>query len=418
VNVPPPLDLAALRALFPALARRQDGVPVIHADAPGGTQVPRAVIRAMGEYLETSNANFGGVFASSRETNVMVAEARAAVANLLNAERPEEIVFGQNMTSLTFAMSRALARTWQPGDEIVVTALDHDANVAPWLVAAEERGAVVRTLPAAPGALGLDPAALEALLTPRTRLVALTHASNAVGTIVALAPLIAAAHRAGALAYVDAVHYAPHGVIDVRALDCDFLACSAYKFSGPHLGILYGRKALLESLAAYKVRTSSPLPPGKWETGTQNTEAIAGLGACLAYFGALGAYADPDPFSRAALAAGLRRVAAHEAGLSRCFLAGIAAIPGAQVSGIADPARAAERTPTFGLTLAGRAPRAVTEHLAARGIFAWDGHFYAKGLVEQLGLADRGGLVRIGFAHYHAVDEVERVLAALAETPR
>ncbi len=409
------LDPRHLRARFPALARLHDGRPVVYADAPGGTQVPRAVATAMTEYLATANANFGGVFATSRETGSMTARVRAGVAHLLGAASGDEIVFGQNMTSLTFAMSRALARTWQAGDEVIVTTLDHDANVAPWLLAAEERGAVVRTLACAAPDLSLPLDGLTALLGPRTRLVALGHASNAVGTIVDLAPLIAAAHRAGALVYVDAVHYAPHGVIDARALDCDFLACSAYKFCGPHLGVLYGRRALLESLTAYKVRPSSPHPPGKWETGTQNTEAIAGLGACLEHFGGLGAEVSPDPFSRAALTAGMLRIVAHEATLSRCFLAGLAAIPGARLYGIVDPARVVARTPTFGFTLAGRTPRQVSEHLAARGIFIWDGHFYAKGVIDQLGLAESGGLIRIGFAHYTTVEEVERVVAAVGE---
>ncbi len=410
-----PLDPHRLRADFPSLARLHDGRPVIYADAPGGTQVPRAVTAAMTAYLETSNANFGGIFATSRETGELTAQARAGVMHLINATSAQEIVFGQNMTSLTFAMSRALARTWQPGDEIIVTTLDHDANVAPWLLAAEERGAIVRTLGCAPHDLSLPLDGLTALLGPRTRLVALGHASNAVGTIVDLAPLIAAAHRAGALVYVDAVHYAPHGVIDVQALDCDFLACSAYKFCGPHLGMLYGRQALLESLTAYKVRPSSALPPGKWETGTQNTEAIAGLRACLAYFGGLGAEAAPDPLARAALVAGMRRIVAHEAMLSQRFLAGLATIPGARLYGIADQDRIGARTPTFGFILAGCTPRQVSERLAARGIFVWDGHFYAKGVIDQLGLADQGGLIRIGFAHYNTLDEVDRVVAVVGD---
>lgn len=411
----PSLDPLRLRGSFPSLARLHDGQPVIYADAPGGTQVPRVVTAAMTAYLETSNANFGGMFATSRETGELVTQVRTAVMHLLGAAAPEEIVFGQNMTSLTFAMSRALARTWQPGDEIVVTALDHDANVAPWLMAAEDRGAVVRTLPFDPHELTLSLDALTALLGPRTRLVALGHASNAVGTIPDLKPLIAAARRVGALTYVDAVHYAPHGVIDVRALDCDFLTCSAYKFCGPHLGILYGRKALLESLTAYKVRPSSPLPPGKWETGTQNTEAIAGLRACLAYLGGLGAEASPDPLSRAAFVGGMQRIIAHEALISRRFLAGLAAIPGARLFGVSDSAHIAARTPTFGFTLAGCTPRQASQRLAERGIFVWDGHFYAKGVVDQLGIAEQGGLIRIGFAHYHTLDEVERVLAAVAQ---
>jgi cysteine desulfurase family protein (TIGR01976 family) len=407
-----PLDLKRLRAQFPSLKRRVDGRPVVYADGPGGTQVPRAVTAAMTAYLERSNANFGGVFATSRETNQLADGVRAGVANLLNAAAPEEIVFGQNMTSLTFAMSRAIAREWKPGDEVVVTALDHDANVAPWLLAAEDRGATVRTLACDPGDVTLRVAELERLLGPRTRLVALGYASNAVGSIVDLAPLIAAAHRAGALVYIDAVHYAPHGVIDVQALGCDFLACSAYKFGGPHIGMLYGRKALLDALSAYKVRTSPAAPPGKWETGTQNTEALAGLGACLGYLAGLGA--KRARISRAALVAGVGRIVAHERLLSRRFLAGVARLPGLRVFGIADPERAAERTPTFGLTIAGIPPRQVSEHLARRGIFVWDGHFYAKGLVEQLGLAQHGGLVRIGFAHYTTPAEVDRVVTELA----
>lgn len=409
-------DLSAIRAQFPALARTQDGRPVIYADGPGGTQVPRAVIAAMTAYLENSNANFGGRFVTSRETNAMVAEVRAGVANLLHAAAADEIVFGQNMTSLTFAMSRALARTWQAGDEIIVTTLDHDANVRPWMMAAEDRGAIVRVLPVEPGDLTPSVAGLQKLLSPRTRLVALGYASNAVGSIVDLAPMIASAQAVGALTYVDAVHFAPHGVIDVQALGCDFLACSAYKFSGPHLGILYGRRALLASLTAYKVRPSSAQPPGKWETGTQNTEAIAGLGACLAYLGGLGGVSVDPVTSRAALSRGLQRIVAHEQELSRRFLSGVAMIPGVRVHGIADPQRCHQRTPTFGLTFANGTPRQACERLAEQGIFVWDGHFYAQSLIEHLGLADSGGLLRIGFAHYTTPAEVDQVLAALRET--
>ena len=408
-----PLDLPRLRAQFPALTRQIDGRSVIYADGPGGTQVPRSVTEAMTAYLSTSNSNFGGVFATSRETNTLVAEARLSAARFLNATSSDEIIFGQNMTSLTFAMSRALARTWQAGDEIIVTALDHDANVQPWRMAAEDRGVVVRTLPFTEPDASLALADLIALLSPRTRLVALTAASNAVGSIVDLQPLIAAAKSVGALTYIDAVHFAPHGVIDVQSLGCDFLTCSAYKFSGPHLGIQYGRRALLESLTAYKVRPSSAVPPGKWETGTQNTEAIAGLQACLTHIAEIGSDQMQPACSRAHLVAGMQRIAAHEQILSARFLAGIATIPSMTVFGRVDPTCVHTRTPTFGLVLAGRAPRYVSEFLAARGIFVWDGHFYAQGVVEQLRLADRGGLVRIGFAHYTTCDEVDAVVAAL-----
>jgi len=409
-----PLDLPRVRAQFPSLTRQHAGHNVVYADGPGGTQVARSVTAAMTAYLETSNANLGGHFVTSRETGELIAQTRAGVAAFLNAAGPENIVFGQNMTSLTFAMSRAIARTWLPGDEIIVTALDHDANVAPWIMAAEDRGVTVRTLPFTTPDATLAADALGALLNSRTRLVALGYASNAVGTIVDCASLIAAAHRVGAMVYVDAVHFAPHGIIDVRALDCDFLVCSAYKFGGPHLGILYGKTALLESLTAYKVRTSSAVPPGKWETGTQNTEALAGLRACLSYIGELGSQASSECLSRAALVGGMRRIIAHEHALTRRFLTGLATIPGARLYGITDPARCGERTPTFGFTLASCTPRHASERLAERGIFVWDGHFYAKSVVEQLGLAAHGGLIRVGFAHYTTAEEVDRVVREIA----
>jgi cysteine desulfurase family protein (TIGR01976 family) len=404
-------DPARLRALFPPLQREIAGRPALFLDGPGGTQVPTMVTAAMREYLERSNANLGGLFATSRETGELTQATRAATAAFLNAESPDEISFGQNMTSVTFAASRAIAREWKPGDEAVVTTLDHDANVAPWMQAAEDRGASVRLLHCEKTDCSLSPGKLAALLSPRTRLVALTCASNAVGTIPDLRPLIDAAHAVGALVYLDAVHYAPHAPIDVRALGCDFLACSAYKFCGPHLGILWGRKALLEALRPYKVRPASSAPPGKMETGTQNFEAIAGLRACLGYFGSMGG--GGDPLSRLSLSHAMALIREHEAGLSRHFLTGVAGIRGARVHGIADPGRVTERTPTFGLTIDGLDPRAAAERLGERGVFSWSGHFYAVGLVEELGLADKGGLLRLGFAHYNTLDEVERTLEEL-----
>ena len=408
-----PLDLPRLRTQFPALARQQNGQPVIFADGPGGTQVSSAVSAAMSAYLATSNANFGGVFATSRETDAMVKATRQALAAFLNAAAPEEIIFGQNMTSLTFAMSRAVARTWQAGDEIIVTTLDHDANVQPWRMAAEDRGVIVRTLAFSGPDMTLSLPALQALLSPRTRLVALTAASNAVGSKVDLTPLIAVAHGIGALVAVDAVHYAPHGVIDVQLWDCDFLTCSAYKFSGPHIGIQYGRRALLESLTAYKVRPSSSVPPGKWETGTQNTEVIAGTLACLTHIAELAGETSPA-LTRANLMQGMQRIVDHEQQLSARFLHGVAKIPGLTIYGVSDPTRTAARTPTFGLTLAGITPQDAAVTLAARGIYTWAGHFYAQGVIEQLRLSDAGGLLRIGFSHYTTVDEVDAVVAALA----
>jgi cysteine desulfurase family protein (TIGR01976 family) len=398
-----------LRALFPSLSQEVAGQPAVFLDGPGGTQTPRPVLEAVSAYLEHDNANLGGAFATSERTGEMVDATRAATAEFLGAERPEEIVFGQNMTSLTFALSRALGRTWQAGDEIVVTTLDHDANVAPWLLTAADAGATVRTWDFRVEDCTLQLADLEPLLGARTRLVALTHASNAIGTIpdVAAAVRLVRSQAPRALVFIDGVHYAPHRRIDVQAWDCDFLACSAYKFCGPHLGILYGKYRHLEELAAYKVRASSNRPPGKWETGTQSFEAIAGLRACLAYLDGLG-----DETGRAT---GLAWVENYETELSRRFLAEARNVPGLKVYGITDPERVQERTPTFGVTVGNWRAHDVAARLGERGIFVWDGHFYALGVVERLGLVEQGGLVRIGFAHYNTPEEVSRVIAALRD---
>ena len=390
-----------LRAQFPALAQDVAGEPAVFLDGPGGTQTPRAVIDAIAEYLARDNANLGGAFATSRRTGDMVDAARLDVARFLNAVRPEEIVFGQNMTSLTFALSRVLARSWRAGDEVIVTSLDHDANVAPWLLAAADAGATVRTWEFHVEDCTLRTADLEGLVNPRTRLVALTHASNAVGTIPDVAGAIAVvrAKAPGALVFIDGVHYAPHRRIDVQALDCDFLACSAYKFCGPHLGILYGKYGHLEAFDAYKVRPSHNEPPGKWETGTQNFEAIAGLRACLKYLGDLDMSWMED----------------YEAGLSRRFLEEARSVPDLRVYGITNLDGIGDRTPTFGVALGKRGAREVAERLGERGIFVWDGHFYAVGVVDRLGLAKQGGLVRIGFAHYNTPQEVTRLINALGQ---
>ncbi|HYE05383.1 MAG TPA: cysteine desulfurase-like protein [Planctomycetota bacterium] len=404
-------DPARVRPLFPALARRVGGHAALFLDAPGGTQAPQPVVDAVADYLAHVNANYGGVFATSRETSELVAQARAATAAFLNSPYPDGIVFGANMTTLTFAFSRALARTWRAGDEVVVTSLDHDANVASWMLAAEDRRATVRTLRCeADGALSV--ARLREVLSPRTRVVALTVASNAIGTIPDLAPLVRAAHDVGALVFLDAVHAAPHLPLDVLALECDALACSAYKFGGPHLGILWAQRGLLEQTAAYKVRPSPATGPGKWETGTQSFEAIAGLLAVLRYLGGLGADGG-EALGRLALERAMQRIQRHELALTGRFLTGARTIPGLHVHGIADPARSAERTPTFGLTFDRITPQAACERLAARGVFAWAGNFYAIGLVEQLGLAGSGGLLRLGFAHYHDAADVDRALAEL-----
>jgi cysteine desulfurase family protein (TIGR01976 family) len=412
------LDAAALRDHFPALARTLDGRPVAYLDGPGGTQVPRECIAAMSGYLERSNANHGGAFTASIETDAILDEAHAAGADFLGAHHPSEIVFGPNMTTLTLAVSRAIGRDLVPGDEIVVTRLDHDANVAPWLAMASDRGLTVRWLELGEDSASVDLASLDDVLGPRTRVVAVGLASNALGTITDVGRVIEAAHAVGAIAYVDAVHAAPHLPIDVAALQADLLVCSPYKFFAPHLGMLYGRADLLERLEAYRVRPAGAALPGKWETGTQNHEALAGLLGTFSYLESLGAaYGSSGDRSdrRARLRAAMSAIHEHERGLSLGVLERLGRVPGLRVHGITDAARVAERLPTFSFTLDGHAPRAIAEHLAARAISTWDGDFYAWELVRALGLAEAGGLLRIGLVHYNTLDEVDRLVEALLE---
>jgi cysteine desulfurase family protein (TIGR01976 family) len=412
------LDVAVLRDHFPSLARTLDGRPIAYLDGPGGTQVTRECIAAMTRYLESSNANHGGAFITSVETDALLDEVHAAGADFLGAHDPHEIAFGPNMTTLTFAMSRALGREISAGDEIVVTRLDHDANVAPWLAMAEERGAVVRWLELAEDRATLDLDSLEQVLTPRTKIVAVGLASNALGTVTDVGRVIEAAHAVDAIAYVDAVHAAPHMPIDVSALQADLLVCSPYKFFAPHLGMLYGRRELLERLAAFRVRPAGEALPGKWEVGTQSHEALAGLLGTFEYLERLGAaygeVAEADD-RRGRLRAAMSAIRAHERGLSIGTLERLARVPGLALHGIGEPERVEERVPTFSFTLAGHRARAVAEHLATRGISTWDGDFYAWELVRELGLADAGGLLRIGLVHYNTLTEVDRLVEALLE---
>jgi cysteine desulfurase family protein (TIGR01976 family) len=400
------LDPAAVRHRFPALARTLDGVPVVYADGPGGTQAVDTVIEAVSGFMVRGGSNLGGPFATSMETQEVVGSARAAAADLFGAERPDEIVFGQNMTSLTLALGRALARTWEPGDEIVGTTLDHDANVSSWMQAAGEAGATVRLVDFDPVSGRLDPEAVAAALTDRTRLVAVTHASNAIGTVVDVASVVEVAHSVGALVFVDAVHFAPHGLIDVVATGCDFLAASAYKFFGPHTGLMYGRAELLAGLDAVKIRPAPSEAPGKWESGTQSFESLAGVAAAVDYLASLGEGED----RRTGIRSAMREIGAHEAALSRRFLDGVATLPSVTVQGVPGDEG---RTPTFAVAVDGTHPRRVTEELGRAGIFVWDGHYYALEVMRRLGVLDTGGLVRIGFVHYNTLEEVDRVVDAL-----
>jgi cysteine desulfurase family protein (TIGR01976 family) len=419
----PAFDPALLRPQFPALSARQDGRPVVFLDGPGGTQVPQRVIDAVAGYYRDANANAHGAFATSIRSDALVEEAHAAVADLLGAVSPGEVKFGQNMTSLTFALSRGIGRVLRPGDEVVISRLDHEANRGPWIAAAADAGATVREIAFDPATCTLDLDSLDGALSERTRLVAVGWASNAVGTINPVAEIVRRAHAVGAWAFVDAVHYAPHGPLDVAAIGADFLACSAYKFFGPHVGVLWGRAEIMDGLPAYKVRPASD----HWETGTQNHEGIAGTLAAVEYlaevgdrFGAAeagGVEAGRSAVSarRARLLAGMRAIEAYEREASARVLAGLSAIPGLAVHGLSDPGRTAGRTPTFAVTMAGWTPRHLAEALAAAGINAWDGDFYATTLVEDLGLAASGGVVRLGMVHYTTFDEVDRLLATLGE---
>jgi cysteine desulfurase family protein (TIGR01976 family) len=403
-----PID--AVRARFPALSVDYR----VYFDAPGGTQVCRDSIARMVAHLETGTANSGGCFATSRDTDALSDEAHAAVADLLGGE-PGEIAFGANMTSLTLAVSRALARGWHEGDELVVTRLDHDANVAPWLQVAADRKMTVRWIDFDPATGRLELDALPAMLGDRTRLVAVGGASNALGTVNDVAEIvpIVRAHS-DALVFVDAVQLAPHLPVDVRALGCDLLACSPYKLFGPHQGVLWGRSALMAELEAYKVRPASIQPPAhRFETGTPSFEGQAGVLGSIEYLEWLGeAVAPGSNGRRERLLAAMRAIATYEEGLSARMLDGLAGVPGLTLHG---PAGAAGRVPTFAFTIDGHHPKAVAAHLAERGVFAWSGHFYAVEAVRRLGLEETGGLVRVGLCHYNNAEEVDRLIAALHE---
>jgi cysteine desulfurase family protein (TIGR01976 family) len=439
------LDLAWVRAQFPSLKQMVNGQPAAYLDGPAGTQVPQRVIDAVRDYYEQSNANTCGAFATSRRSDAMLASAHAAMADFLGCAA-DEVYFGPNMTTLTFALARAIGRDLQSGDEIVVTTLDHDANVAPWR-ALQEKGIVVRQADIREEDCTLDMNDLRGKITPRTKLVAVGYASNAVGTINPVEEIVGIAHGAGALAFVDAVHYAPHGSIDVRALDCDFLACSPYKFFGPHAGCVYGKREHLLRLRPYKVRPAADTLPDRWETGTQTHECIAGVAAAIDYLADLGrrslggrsfrglsvrpssggssdinaqrqggALAPEESISRReALLSAYRAIRQHEMSLASRMIKGLLEIPGLRFFGISDPSLFAHRVPTVAIRLANRTPLEIATFLGDRGIFTWDGNYYALNLTERLGVEKDGGFLRIGIVHYNSGEEIDHLLAALTE---
>lgn len=417
--------MAAVRDHFPGLSRVEHGRTVAFLDGPAGTQLPRACIDAMGEYLRGSNANTGGVFGTSVETDQLVESARAASADFLGAHEPAEIAFGPNMTTIAFALSRALARELRPADEIVLSRLDHDANIAPWLAVARDRGLVVRWIEVRAEDCTLDLESLAAALSPRTRIVAIGLASNAVGTLNDVGRAVELAHAVGAIAFIDAVHAAPHLPIDVSALRADLLVCSPYKFYGPHLGILYGRREILERIDAYRTRPAGGNLPAKLETGTQSHESLAGLLGTFAYLAQLGGaygseFADGDAGAdvdrRTQLRAAMAAIRAYERGLIGPLLEGLASVAGLRIHGVTGPTRHDERVPTVAFTIHGFAPRRIAGHLAERAINVWDGTMYAPELMRVLGLTD--GMVRVGLVHYNTRDEVERLVDGLQELVR
>jgi cysteine desulfurase family protein (TIGR01976 family) len=393
-------DVMAVRARFPALARTgPDGRPFVWADTPGGSQAPDSVIDAVAARMAGGASNTHGSFPLSEEIDALSAEAHRAGAGVLGCD-PGEVVFGQNATSLLLHLSRSFSRTLAPGDEVVVTRLDHDANVRPWIFAARDAGAEIRWVDVRNDDVTLDLASFDRQLSDRTRLVAFTLASNAVGTIPPAAELVRRAKAAGALVALDGVHFAQHRAIDLRALGADIVATSPYKFFGPHQGMIGVRRELLASWEPYKLRPASDAVPDRWESGTQSHESMAGTIAAIGYIRQVG---------------GFDAIAVHERALATRFLEGVGQIPGVRVIGIADPGRMDERTPTFAIRVEGQHPQETSAELARRGIFTWDGHYYAIEVFDRLGLLDSGGAVRIGFCHYHTLDEVDRVLGALEE---
>lgn len=413
-----PLDPSIIRQQFPSLDR-----PAVFFDNPGGTQIAKHSLERINRYLLECNANHEGAFATSRQSDAILHEAHTAMADFLNASSPDEIVFGANMTTLTLHISRSLARGLNPGDEIVITRMDHDANISPWLLVAEDHGCNVTWVDFDVEDYTLKLDEFEKALERKPKIVAFGYASNATGTINPVRKLTRMAKEAGALVYIDAVQYAPHGPIDVQNIDCDFLVCSAYKFFGPHVGILYGKLELLEDLKAYKVRPAPNNPPGKWMTGTQNHEGIAGVLGAIEHFEWLAeqfAETQKESFNEngftgrsLSLKAAMTAIRAYEFELSRALIEAIQAVPGTHIHGITDMKRLDERVPTVSFTLEGRHPLEIAEALGNEGFYVWDGNYYALAVTERLGIESGGGMVRVGAAHYNTLEEVARFGEAL-----
>ncbi len=413
-------DIDRIRTSFPALQRDLNGQPIVFFDNPAGTQVPRSVVERMNQAMFYKNANLGGSFATSMAAQQLVEEAHRAGELFVNAPHSGEVFFGQSMTTLTFGMSRTICADFEPGDEIILTRMDHDANVAPWLMAAEDRGLVVRWLDFSEESFEFDLNDLRRLVSGRTRLIAFSYASNVTGTINDVAGAAQIARDCGAQLFVDAVQYAPHGLIDVAALGCDYLVCSAYKFFGPHYGMLWGRRDRLQALRAYKVRAVSDELPGRFTTGTTNREQLAGVHAAIDYLVELGSsYGRPaGPDLRSRLAAGYEAMKDYEDKLTQRLIEGLLTMRGVRVLGITDPANFSRRVSTVSFVADGISAPEIATALSREGIQVWDGHNYALEIYRKLGLLEAGGGVRIGPVHYNTAEEVDRALERLEQVIR
>jgi cysteine desulfurase family protein (TIGR01976 family) len=409
-----PFEPRLWRPRFPALSREVEGRPAVFLDGPAGSQVPQTVIDAVGSYLTRTNANSGGLFATSAESDALLREAHGAVADLFGTREADLVVFGPNMTTLTLALAWSLSREWHSGDEIVVTRLEHDANFTPWVEAARETGVRVRYAAIRQDDCTLDLDDLRSKLSERTRLVAVCAASNATGSVPPVERVAGLARQVGARVFVDAVHYAPHRLIDVNAWNCDFVVCSAYKFFGPHVGMLWGRRELLERLPVRQLRPASQTMPGRWMPGTQNHEGIAGVLAAIEYLAEIGRVAAPQASDRrSALASAFEVIGSHEGRLASRMIRALTGLPGIRVWGITDPERLDERVPTFSFTHETHSPAEIARRLGQLGIFVWHGNFYALPVTEALGL-EPDGMVRVGMLHYNTDDEIDRLHEALA----
>ena len=399
--------MEAVREQFPALGRTYDGRRVAYLDGPGGSQVARGAIEAVAGYMTRGGANLHGAFVTSRETEEIIAGARRVSAAFLGAD-PDEVAFGHNMTTLTLAISRALSKGWDENSEVVVTEIDHRANVDPWILAANDRGATVRWIPVDPETLTLDLANLDSLINERTRLVAVNLASNAVGTVNDVSRIAKRAHEVGAVVAVDAVHAAAHIPLDRDALGADVLTCSAYKFFGPHVGVTAIRRDLFEAMEPYKLAPGPGHIPDKLETGTQSHEGLAGVEAAISFIATLGNGAT----LRENLVGGMGKIEDYEAGLADSARARLREMPGVTLYAAPDEVR---KTPTLAFRLEGRSPLEVCEYMSERGIFVAGGDFYATTLADKLGINETGGFVRAGLAPYNTVEEVDAFLHALEE---